>query len=657
MFTLAARTRRGLLFVITCILVLSLVITAFHPFLRIPSISSPNHMSNFSVVNSDQQSTKVDEISLVAGSRVPLAAPTPITNYSIDALLQPLSHLVNGSTTINYVNHATDSLSELYFHLYPNAFRPEGWMDVFDVLFNDTSLPYMISGIDDSLLWVNLTSGSGPGVLVPGQNVTLDLLWQVMVPERFDRFGVTIETEDFELLAFNLGNWHPIVSVYDERGWDRKPYSHMGESFYSDVAVYDVDITVPDDYVVAATGELESTSAGGETRTWHFVTGPVRDFTWCASPHYQTLSVETHGVNVTSYHIADHELAGQRALEIAAQCLEVYGNRFGPYPWESLQIVEADIWAGGMEYPQLVMIGAVLYDDYAGLSYFASVVAHEIGHEWIPFTIGTDSYTEPWIDEGFASYCEYEWVEHAYDARTRADYRLYDLNRYWSYVANDGDESMNQSMAFWQNAYGDAYGSIVYSKAALVYDMLRHQLNDATFFQAWQDIYSLAIHQNVRARTLQQYFEASVGESLDWFFDPWMYGSGIITLSLGAATLSAGVDGWTISFTLLQSAPTPVRLRVPLTISFGATSEVVWVWMEASPTTVLNISVPEFPIQLTLDPEQLLLCQYGTRTLFLALVPGSPILYSVVGIVVVTALAIGIVIIWKRRRSREALLF
>ncbi|MHA2314224.1 MAG: M1 family aminopeptidase, partial [Candidatus Hermodarchaeia archaeon] len=304
----------------------------------------------------------------------------------------------------------------------------------------------------------------------------------------------------------------------------------------------------------------------------------------------------------------------------------------------------SDFWAGGMEYPQLVMIGSGLYDDYAGLSYFASVVAHEIGHEWIPFTIGTDSYTEPWIDEGFASFCEYVWVEHAYGASILADYRLYDLNRYWSYVANGGDQSINQSMGFWQITDWNAYGSIVYSKAALVYDMLRHQLGDATFFQAWQDIYSQVIHQNVRARTLQQYFETSVGESslqqyfetsvgesLDWFFEPWVFGSGVVSVSLGAASLSVGVNGWTITFTLLQNSPTPVRLHVPLAISFGVTSEVVWVWMEASPATVLSISVSDFPMQLTLDPEQLLLCQYGTRTLFLSLVPGSPILYGIVG--------------------------
>jgi len=115
--------------------------------------------------------------------------------------------------------NAADSHSALYFHLYPNAFQPQGWIEIFDVLFNDTSLTYTISGIDESLLWVDLVSGSGPGMLVPGQNVTLDLIWQIMIPERFDRFGVTIETEDFDFLAFNLGNWHPIVSVYDERGW------------------------------------------------------------------------------------------------------------------------------------------------------------------------------------------------------------------------------------------------------------------------------------------------------------------------------------------------------------------------------------------------------------------------------------------------------
>jgi hypothetical protein len=587
--------------------------------------------------------------SLIASThRAPMAAPSPITNYTISAFLEAGSHTVNGETKIDYVNHADVSFSELYFHLYPNAFLPDGRIDVLDVICNSSPLDYTIMGDDDTVMEVDLVGGSGPGVLFPDEWVTLTISWQVLVPESQDRFGWYQRTEPFEFLGYNMGNWHPIVAVYDDRGWDTKPYSHMGESFYSEVAIYNVTITVPADYVVAATGELQAIHTGISTRDWHFVTGPVRDFTWCASPDYEMESILSYGVNVSSYFVADHITGGERVLDVAIDCLRIYGDLFGPYPWASLAIVEADIWAGGMEYPQLVMIGLPLYFNPDGLSSLAIVTAHEIGHEWIPFTMGTDSYSEPWIDEGFASFCEYAWVEYVYGATTRANYRQTDLDLYWEYVESEGDKIINQSMAYWQLSDWYAYGRIVYAKAALVYDMLRHQLTNQTFYLAWNYIYSEAIHQNLRAISLQHLFEDAVGESLDWFFDPWVYGSGVVTLGLGGYSIQPNLSGWQISVQIIQYQPTPVRLRVPIAVTYGAHSTEIWVWMEAQSISTHTIVVPEFPLQLILDPARLLLCQYQSDMALLSFAPGSPIPLAIGG-VVGAAIVAGAVIIYRRR--------
>jgi hypothetical protein len=585
-----------------------------------------------------------------AHSLAPMTTPSPITNYTITAFLQDWSHIVNGFTTINYVNHADAAFSALYFHLYPNAFKPDGWIEVFDVIYNSNPLSYTITGIDQTALEVDLISGSGPGLLSPGENVTLTIAWQVMVPESGDRFGWLNRTDPFEFLGYNMGNWHPIVAVYDDRGWDTKPYSHMGESFYHDVATYDVAITVPDDYVVAATGELHSINTGTSTRSWNFRTGPVRDFTWCASPHYETTSILSHGVNVTSFYLAEHTEGGLRVLEVADDCLEIFGTLFAPYPWENLAIVEADIWAGGMEYPQLVMIGLPLYPYPEGLSSLAAVTAHEIGHEWIPFTLGTDSYTEPWIDEGFASFAEYIWVDYVYGATERADYREYDLTRYWEYVNSEGDKTLNQSMSFWQSANWYAYGRIVYAKGALVYDMLRHQLGTNTFFEAWQYIFSEGIHENIRTQTLQELFEEALNESLDWFFDPWVYSHGVVTLSIVGASILQEATGWFVSFQVIQDQPTPVRLRVPIQVNYGVLSSVHWVWIEPQTVNLCNLHLSEFPIQLTLDPEHLLLCQYRINTATLALGPGSPI-PLIIGGAVAIGIVVGAVVLYRRRRK------
>lgn len=583
-------------------------------------------------------------------SRTPLDAPFPLTNYTIVAVLNPPTNSVSGFTKIFYVNHAGVALNELVFHIYPNAFQPSGNLQISSIESGGSGLDYTVTGSDQTLLTVDLVGGSGPGQLAPGEIIEVDLHYDVYIPYRQDRFGWYHRESPYEFLAYNLGNWHPIIAVYDDRGWDTNPYSHMGESFYSDVANFTVHLTVPEDYIVAATGELQSITLGSGIRTWHYSTGPVRDFTWCASPQFQTASIMTSTVNVTSYYVTEHEAGGQRVLQVAEQCLDIFGSLFGAYAWPSLHIVETDFWAGGMEYPQLVMIGTGLYDSPDGISYLAVVTAHEIGHEWIPFTLGTDSYTEPWIDEGFASFTEYAWVEYVYGSTARADYRQSDLDRYWEFVEAVQDESINQSMAYWQTTDWYAYGRIAYAKAALVYDMLRHQLGNATFYQAWQDIYTQAIHTNLRARTLQQYFEASVGESLDWFFDQWVYGSGVVTLSLGPSSVTQINNQWLITFELHQSPPSPIRLRVPVTVSFGGLNEEFWVWVEAEDVTVHTIVVGTNPLALLLDPNQLLLCQYITNVVTLSSLPVLLIMIAI-GVIVLTVVIVVIVIVIRHRQS------
>jgi hypothetical protein len=638
------------------LLAIGVLCTMFFPlfFPMIAPTFKSGSLANQTIVISPQRSS-LDLVNTHSSEstiprRAPMGAPSPITNYSIIASLQDTTHIVIGQTNITYVNHADVSLSELYFHLYPNAFLPNGGMEIFAILHSGLQLNYTISGIDDTILEVDLVGGFGPGLLSPGGIVTLTLDWQVEVPYSQDRFGWYNRTDPFDFLGYNLGNWHPIVAVYDDRGWDTKPYSHIGESFYSDVATYNVTITVPDDYIVAATGELQAITSGTGTRDWHFLTGPVRDFTWCASPHYETESILAQGVNVTSYFVAAHSSGGARVLEVAEECLEIFGALFGPYPWESLAIVEADIWAGGMEYPQLVMIGLPLYPNPSGISSLAYVTAHEIGHEWIPFTVGTDSYAEPWIDEGFASFTEYAWVEYVYGSEARAQYRQFDLDRYWQYVEAGGDKTLNKSMDYWQTSDWYAYGRIVYAKAALVYDMLRHQLGNQTFYDAWNYIYTEAIHQNLRTQSLQELFEEATSESLDWFFDQWVHRNGVVTLGLGAYSIQANASGWSINFQIQQHQLPTVRLRVPIRINLGTQIIELWVWIDPQPLTTHTIFVSAFPFQLELDPNRLLLCQYHFDEVLLSFAPGSPIPLAIGGAVGV-AVIIAAVVIYRKRRS------
>lgn len=541
-------------------------------------------------------------------------APSPITNYTIQAALQISNHTIGASTTVNYVNHTPVSLDEIIFRLYPNAFYPEGHITIESVRHAASNLSYSISGEDSTILNVSLVTAPGPGSLLPKANVTLKISYQIKVPTRPNRFG-WYNTTSPELLVYNLGNWHPIVSVYDERGWHTAPYVFNFESFYAEAATYEAYITTPENYVVAATGELQAVTASLGTLTWHWRTGPVRDFTWVASPHYQTSSIVVNGVNITSYHTAAHSLGGQQILHVANRSLRILGSLFGPYPWPSLRIVETVPGSAGMEYPQLVMISQGLYSDSSTLSPLETVVVHEIGHQWIPFTIGTDSYAEPWIDEGFASYAELAYVEYVYGAAERHNYRRQKLASYWVFVGEWGDDSINQSMDYWQTHTG--YFDIVYGKASLVMDMLRHQLGNTTFYEAWQHAYQSTLHRNLRAADLQRLFEDAVGSPLDWFFDKWVFGSGVVTLNISNAAVHQDPQGWAITMQLIQTQEPPIALQVPLQLVTAGAVEVKWVWVNASRTTNATLTTSNRPIWLNLDPRDLLLVKYGQRTIYL----------------------------------------
>jgi hypothetical protein len=622
-------------------------------------VTSPSLVPTTQEIKSSSISNPSSRLSIQKDTQflVPLDFEQPITNYSIVAMLQPTHHRINALTTIEYANHADESLITLVFHLYPNAFYPNGYITMNAVNFDGSNLSYTFGGPDQTLLVIDLLAGSGPGPLAPDATITLELSYSVTVPNAADRFGWWYTDDPRELLAYNLGNWHPIIAVYDGRGWHNKPYTFMGEGFYSDVALYDVYLTVPEDYIIAATGELQDITIGMGTRTWHWSTGPVRDFTWCASPNYETASILVDGVNVTSYHTSYREAGGLKTLEVATDCLTIFGSLFGPYPWESLSFVETDFWAGGMEYPQLIMIGSGLYDDYDGLSSLAAVTAHEIGHEWIPFTIGTDSYAEPWIDEGFASYCELVYVEYVYGIEERASYRESDVNRYWNYIDQEGDKCINQSMEFWEGLSWYDYGAMVYSKAALIYDLLRTQIGNSTFYDAWQYIYTQAIHRNIRANTLQQLFEDYLGESLDWFFSQWVFGQGALLLAVDSAIKTQTITGWSLTFRIHQSSTEFVKLRIPVFIQMQGHGELVWVWLEESDSTQILLSLLHEPLSVNLDPDEILLCRYPVKMANVNFSLESPLYLAVliggsIGVVILF-IGIGYLIIRRSRITQE----
>ncbi len=186
-----------------------------------------------------------------------------VHHYRIEVDLDPDSKSYEAKQKVEYINFSIEKLDYIYFHLYPNAYKSletapilfdeslftqedfePGYMELKDILVDNKPVNFQIEGIDDTILKIHL-----PSPLKPNEKLEVYLVYEVKLPLNVDRFGYGKD-------VFNFGNWYPIACVYDDKGWSLDPYYNIGDPFYSDIGNYDVIITVPEDFIVAASGNI-----------------------------------------------------------------------------------------------------------------------------------------------------------------------------------------------------------------------------------------------------------------------------------------------------------------------------------------------------------------------------------------------------------------
>ena len=352
-------------------------------------------------------------------------ARTDTASYAIDARLDPATKQLHGTETIAYRNPSPDTLTELWFKLYLNAFRDSNttWMREAGRAHRgsdyDPAYPGWIriermvleSGEDvlppeadraETVLRVPL-----PRPLGPGETLGVQVSWTSQLPRVFARTGFA---GDFVL----AGQWYPKLAVYDRGAWDREPW-HANAEFFADFGSYDLALTVPRGYVTGASGvRLDSVDHADGTTTVRYRADQVSDVAWTAWPDYRSAVrvVAAAGRQVELELLTPHGLADadERFFGAAAAALELLGRWFGPYPWPRLTLVvppdDAE-GAGGMEYPMLVTLGQPIGLPFGldpGVREPEIVTVHEIAHQWLPLQVATNEAREAWLDEGFADY-------------------------------------------------------------------------------------------------------------------------------------------------------------------------------------------------------------------------------------------------------------
>lgn len=383
-------------------------------------------------------------------------------NYSISATLNDQENTLDAFETITYINHSPDALSFLWIHLWPNAYKNDKTAfseqklngGTTNFYFSDNDKKGYINRLDFKVKGTSLLTEDHPQYidliklvlatpLTPGDSVLISTPFHEKIPYRFSRLGHVDQ-------HYSFTQWYPKVALYDSRGWHEMPYLEWGE-YYNDFGDYDVQLTLPANYVVAATGSLQNAGeiawmkahtkapmmpappakkkdlftvqkkvkqnvpSDGHTKTLHFIANRVNDFAWFSDKtfivKYDTIQLANDVVEAWNYVLPKDEKKWVNSMRFTKNAIRFYSAQLGEYPHPQVSVVSDPLTIyDGMEYPMITVLN--INDEPE--RELDIVIAHEIGHNWFEGILSTNERTHAWMDEGFNTFIESKYRRYYY---------------------------------------------------------------------------------------------------------------------------------------------------------------------------------------------------------------------------------------------------
>ena len=347
--------------------------------------------------------------------------------------------------------------------------------------------------------------------------------------------------------------WYPKPAVYDRTGWHPIPYLDQGE-FYSEYGSFRVNITVPAEYVVGATGTLQTlpelnkykqiglennkggktvtykTATPGKLKTLQYFGDHIHDFAWFAGKdyiiRYDTLQLtESDTVNVFSYGQSSGNKTWKNSTNYIKDAVRHYSKWIGRYPYPVVQAVEGpkNLSSGGMEYPMITLITS----PNAKEEEMDAVITHEVGHNWFYGILGSNERDHPWMDEGINTYFQFRYEAEKYRTNSlfgnmipkdvkelpEADFQSRIYNVLNSIPAQ---QPINTGSTGFSNK--DEYGIVIYVKTAVWLYMLENALGRDVLDKGLQAYFKDWQFRHPSPEDFKKELEAVSGKNLDTYF-------------------------------------------------------------------------------------------------------------------------------------------
>ena len=505
-------------------------------------------------------------------------------HYNIKAEINDSTDIVTGNEELTYWNNSPFDISYVYFHLYNNAQTKDSYLanlyknnnynlkfgkyrekdlgtQVEKVTVNGQELK---TELDNTILKVYLQRP-----LKSGESTTFKLDFKTY----FDSEAIRNRMKTFTIDGnkhYDLTHWYPRITVIDRKFvWNTD--QHMDHEFYGDFGSFNVEITLPNNYVADGTGilineqevlpealrkqldisnflkkEFNSPASviikkDGSKKTWKFSAINVHDFAFTADPTYRIGESNWNGVRCIALVEEPHAAGWYNASQYVAKVLEVNSYNIGPYHYPKMVIADAQ---DGMEYPMLTLCGG--FDPN-----YRTLLIHEMTHNWFMGMVGSNENYRAFLDEGFTQFYTadtYQFIDGAIEIEPKPkskyvekfsepdkilDNQIY--NSYYNNTVIKGEETTLNTHSDDFNGgirHGGGYGQ-VYTKTAAMLKNMEYVLGRALFDKAMQHYFDQWKFCHPYPEDFRNSVIQYTGVDLNWFFDQWLETSKTIDYKIG----------------------------------------------------------------------------------------------------------------------------
>ncbi|NAS29397.1 M1 family peptidase [Flavobacteriaceae bacterium R38] len=516
-------------------------------------------------------------------------------DYKIKAQLDEKNNILTGEETITYYNNSPDDLSYLWIQLDQNVNRKENegfsytvgnvrnGIDTrsMQILTRAIDFPagYTIKSIKDASgknlkSFVNNTMMKVilDAPLKTGESISFSIAWSYHITDRslfrLSREGFEYFPED-DNTVYLIAHWFPRMAAYtDTEGWQNQQFQKLGE-FALEFGDYDVEITVPEDHIVAATGALQNPNEvltkeqmsrmnkartsfdkpvlivtpkeaeanekkkAKRTKTWKLKAKNTRDFAFASSRKFiwdaQAVKLPTNTVMAMSFFPKEGlPVWSEESTKAVVNALEVYSESTFDYPYPvAISVNTSNI---GMEFPMISFNGGRPRDGKMSEGRKASMIGtiiHEVGHNWFPMIVSSDERKWMWMDEGLNTFLHQRTVEERYPNFNHTTPKS--IVPYMS-----GDKSiMRPIMTTSDSESLFRIGSNFYQKPTVGLQMLRNSIVGKELFdQAFKEYANRWKYKHPNPGDLFRTLEDATAVDLDWFFRGWFFTTDNVDMEL-----------------------------------------------------------------------------------------------------------------------------